>query len=175
MEFSVRTLDRICFIVVLAVTLVYGCASLNRAFKHRRQIKQESELLSRRTEDLALAETSLQRLNWLLESTRTEVKALNESIPDSAEMGQFLKQLHGYMKGRGLVLVSLQPLEPVKERLYTRIPLRLVFKGGFSDVYRLLYDLETMSRTLVMERMLITRSIVDHPCQVELTASVFER
>ena len=175
MEFTIRTLDRTCLIVVVVLALVCGYVSVSRAVKHKRQVEQENDLLSKRTEDLALAETSLQRLNWLLDSTRSELKVLDESIPDSSKMGQFLTQLHGYMKERGLVLVSLQPLEPVKERLYTRIPLRLVFKGPFVDVYRLLYDLETMSRTLVMERMSITKSVIDQQCQVELTASVFER
>ncbi len=175
MEFPIRTLDRTCLIILVVVTLICGYVSVSRAIKHKRQVEQENDLLSKRTEDLALAETSLQRLNWLLESTRSELKVLNESIPDSAKMGQFLKRLHGYMNDRGLVLVSLQPFEPVKERLYTRIPLRLVFKGPFVEVYRLLSDLETMSRTLVMEKMLISRSIIDQQCQVELTASVFER
>ena len=175
MEFSVKTLDRTCFIIVVVVSLVCGYVSVSRAVKHKRQVEQENELLSKRTEDLALAETSLQRLNWLLTSTRSELKVLNESIPDSAEMGRFLKRLHGHMEERGLVLVSLQPLEPVEERLYTSIPLRMVFKGSFVDVYRLLYDLETMSRTLVMDRISITRSIIDQQCQVELTARVFER
>ncbi len=175
MEFSVKTLDRTCLVTVVVVSLVCGYVSVSRAVKHKRQVEQENELLSKRTEDLALAETSLQRLNWLLTSTRSEIEVLNESIPDSARMGRFLKRLSGYMEERGLVLVSLQPLETAEERLYTRIPLRMVFKGSFVDAYRLLYDLETMSRTLVMERMSITRSIIDQQCQVELTASVFER
>jgi Tfp pilus assembly protein PilO len=175
MDTRIRTLDRICLVAVVLVCLLFGYASGSRALKQHRQLEQENELLSKRANDLAKAENSLQRLNLLLDSTRKELRVLNESIPDSAKMGEFLKQLDSLMKERRIVLISIQPLPTEEERLYTKIPLRLIFKGSFVNVYRLLHDFETMGRTMVMEKMGITRSDAAQECQVELTASVFER
>ncbi len=175
MEFSVKSMDRACLAIVVVVSLVCGYISVSRAVKEKRLIEQENELLAKRTESLALAETRLQRLNWLLASTRSELGVLKESIPDSAKMGRLLKRLNTFVEARRVVLVSLQPLDPVPERLYTRIPLHLILQGSFVDVYRLLYDLETMGRAWVMEKMQITRPGIEQPCRVDLTASVFAR
>jgi Tfp pilus assembly protein PilO len=157
------------------VSVTCGYVLLSRAITEHRQIRQENELLSKRTKELAKAENSVQRLNVLLESTQTELKILNESIPDSARMGEFLKQLDALMTARRVELVSVQPLPTEEERLYTSIPLRLVFKGSFLNIYCLLHDFETMSRTMVMKKLSIQRKIYARECQVDLTASVFER
>ena len=53
--------------------------------------------------------------------------------------------------------------------------IRLIFEGPFASVYRLVNDLETMNRMVVMEKMKITKSNKAQPCRVDLTASVFER
>jgi len=79
------------------------------------------------------------------------------------------------MKNRKIILLSLQPLPPVEEKLYTKIPIRLMFEGSFASIYHLLYDLETMNRMLVAENMSITRRNLDEKCQAEITASVYQR
>ena len=79
------------------------------------------------------------------------------------------------IKERDIVLISLKPLPTVKEIRYTRIPIRLMFKGSFADIYHLLYDFETMNRLLVMEKMIISKPDRDKLCHVDLTISVFER
>ncbi len=63
----------------------------------------------------------------------------------------------------------------VEEKIYTKIPVRLIFKGSFVNIYNLLYDLETMNRMLVTENMTISRPNLNDSCQVDLTASVFQR
>jgi len=175
MDPRIRTLDRFCIVAIVVISVACGYVLLSRAMKEHRQVRQENELLSKRTQDLAKAENSVQRLNVLLESTQTELRALNESIPDSARMGEFLKQLDSLMVQRRVELVSVQPLPTEEERLYTSIPLHLVFKGSFPNIYRLLNDFETMDRTMVMRRMSIKRQVSDPECKVDLTASVFER
>jgi len=175
MDPRIRTLDRLCIVAIVVISVACGYVLLGRAMKEHRQVRQENELLSKRTHDLAKAENSVQRLNVLLESTQTELKALNESIPDSARMGEFLKGLDSLMTQRRIQLVSVQPLPKEKERLYTSIPLHLVFKGSFLNIYHLLHDFETMDRTMVMKRMSIKRQGSDPECEVNLTASVFER
>jgi Tfp pilus assembly protein PilO len=175
MDPRIRTLDRLCIVAIVVVSVGLGYVLLSRAIKEHRQIRQENELLSKRTQDLAKAENNVQRLNVLLESTQTELRILNESIPDSAKMGEFLKQLDSLMSERRVELVSVQPLPTEEERLYTSIPLQLAFKGSFLNIYGLLHDFETMNRTMVMKKMSIQRKGNDPECRVDLTASVFER
>jgi Tfp pilus assembly protein PilO len=175
MTLGIKKLDRMCLIVVVIVSVICGSWVVSRGIKQQRQIRQENNLLSKRLNDLNLAETNLQRLKTVLDATRKELQALNERIPDSANIGEFLKQIDSLMKERRIVLIGLWPLPTVKERLYTRIPIRLTFKGSFINVYHLLHDLETMNRTLVMEKILITKPDIAQECQVDLVANVFER
>ncbi len=175
MDSRIRNLDRICIATIVVILGVCGYLLITRAIKEHRQIRQENELLSKRSKDLAKAENSLQRLNVLFESTQVELQALNRSIPDSARMGEFLRTLDSLMTERRVELVSIEPLPTKEERLYTKIPLRMVFKGSFMSIYHLLHDFETMRRTMVMEKISITRPDDSQECQVELTASVFEQ
>ena len=79
------------------------------------------------------------------------------------------------MKKRKITLISMQPMPGIEEKLYTKIPIRLMLKGSFINIYNLLYDFESMNRMLVAENMTISRSKLDEDCQAELTANVYQR
>ena len=175
MAFGIKTVDRICLAVVIIVSLACGYWALSWGIKQQRLIQQENELLSRKLKDLNLAETNLQRLKTVLDSTRKELKLLNERIPDSAKIGEFLKQVDALMKERAIDLVRLKPQTIVEEKNCNRIPVRLIFKGTFINVYGLVHDLETMNRTVVMEKMKISKPYNARVCHVDLTANVFKR
>jgi Tfp pilus assembly protein PilO len=138
-------------------------------------IREQNEILSKKSQDLDLAEDNLHRLNEVLDAAKRELESLNERIPDSAKIGEFVKQVDTLMKAREVGLISLEPLPAVKEKCYTKIPIRLLFQGPFVNIYGLLHDLETMNRTLVMEDIRIAQSDDTGKCQVHLTASVFEQ
>lgn len=174
MTLSIRKLDRTCLAIVVIVSAISGYWVVSHGAKQRRQIQQENDFLSQRLKDLNLAETNLQRLKTIFDATRRELKILNERIPESAKIGDFLKQLDSSMKERKIALISLQPLPIVKEKHYTRIPIRLILKGSFVNIYYLLHDLETMNRTVVMEKIIITKSNMAQECRVDLTVRVFE-
>jgi Tfp pilus assembly protein PilO len=69
----------------------------------------------------------------------------------------------------------MQPMASVEEKLYTKIPIKLMLQGSFVNIYNLLYDFETMNRMLIAENMTISRSNLDEDCQAELTANVYQR
>jgi Tfp pilus assembly protein PilO len=175
MTLDLKKLDRTCLVVVVIVTLAcaYWVASLG--IKARKQIREENEVISRTLKDLNVAETNLQQLKAVLNTTRKELEKSNERIPEAGRFGQFLKQIDVLMKGREIELISLQPLPTVQEKRYTKIPFQLIFKGAFLDIYNLFRDLETMNRLIIMEKVTITRSKIETPCRVDLTASAFER
>jgi Tfp pilus assembly protein PilO len=175
MTLSLKNFDRMCLGIVVIVSVSCGYLTVNHVTKQQRQIRQENALLSKRLRDLDLADTNLNHLKTVLNATRRELATLNEQIPETAKMGEFLKGVDALMKQREAVMINLQPLPIVKEKLYTRNPIRLIFKGPFAMIYRVLCDLETMNRTVVMEKMTIAKSNIPQECRVDLLASIFER
>jgi len=75
-----------------------------------------------------------------------------------------MKELGNLMEKREIALVSVQPQPGIKEKLFTRIPIHMVFKGAFLKVYQLMHDLEGMRRKVVMEKIAITG--MTHPRSV---------
>ncbi|MGD8254151.1 MAG: type 4a pilus biogenesis protein PilO [Syntrophobacterales bacterium] len=148
---------------------------MKRTIKQRWQLRQENEIISKAIIELKSAEENFENLNTLLADTKTELDFLDKRIPRSVNIGQVLKEIDSFMKDRNITLVSLQPLPPVEEKLYTKIPIRVMFEGSFASIYHLLYDLETMNRMLVAEDMDISRRSLDEKCQAVLTASVYQR
>ncbi len=175
MILSMKKLDRVCLIIVVIISVICSYLVVCHVAKQKRQIRQENDLLSKKIKDLDLADTNLENLREVLESTRRELKVINEQIPETAKIGTFLKNIDSLMKERKVELINIEPLSTIKERNYTRIPVSLKFEGTFVDTYNLLHDLETMNRMLVMEKINIAKSNIDKQCQVDLTASVFER
>ena len=175
MTLSMKKSDRICLVIIVIVSLICGYWVAMRVVKQERRIRQENDLLSRKSTDLNLAEMRLQELKKAWDDRRKESETLNERIPETAQIGKFLRRLDSLIKERDIVLISLKPLPTVKEIRYARIPIRLMFKGAFADIYHLLYDFETMNRVLVMEKMIISKPDRDKLCRVDLTISVFER
>ncbi|MBW1895797.1 MAG: type 4a pilus biogenesis protein PilO [Deltaproteobacteria bacterium] len=175
MHLEIKTLDRICLITVVVVFFLSGSLVVSRGMRQLRELRQQNEFLSGGLKDLALAETNLQRVNAAIAETRQQMKALNERIPDSTEVGEFLKQLNILMTERRVVLESFKPLPIVEEKRFTRIPIRLVSTGTFTNIYKLLCDLETMNRFVDVGKAKIAKLDNGPGCQLDITTSIFER
>jgi len=172
---NIKRFDQICISLVIIVSLICGYWVMNRIIKQRGQLRQENEIISKTIIELKSVEENFENLNTLLADTKTELEFLDKRIPRSVNIGQVLKEIDYLMKDRNITLLSLQPLPPVEEKLYTKIPIRVMFEGSFANIYHLLYDLETMNRMLVAEDMSISRRNLDEKCHVVLTASVYQR
>ena len=175
MSLSVRKLYRICLTIFVLAAIICGYAVVSWGFKQQKLIQQENAIFSKKIEDLNLAETNLQRLRSILDSTQNELKILNERIPDSTKIGEFLKQVNALMERKEVDLISIHPQAVVEEKNCNRIPIRLIFEGSFFKVYQILHELETMNRTVVMEKLQISKSIDTKHCHVDLTANIFQR
>jgi Tfp pilus assembly protein PilO len=175
MSLSVEKLDQICLIIIVLASIICGYAVVSWGFKQQKLIRQENAIISKKLEDLNLAETNLQRLKSILDSTQNELKILNERIPDSTKIGDFLKQVNALMERKEVDLISIHPHAVIEEKNCNRIPIRLIFEGSFFKVYQILHELETMNRTVVMEKLQISKSIDTKHCRVDLTANIFQR
>jgi Tfp pilus assembly protein PilO len=175
MHLDIKILDRICLGAVVLVFLASGYWVVSRGLRQLGEIRKQNDFLAKSLKDLALAETNLQRLNAAIDETKKQIKALDERIPDTARIGKFLKQLDALMKERQIVLESFEPLPTVEEKRFTRIPIRLISRGSFVNIYQLLCDLETMSRLVDVETTILTSPDGGPECRFDLTTSIFER
>ena len=172
---SIKYLDRICLAIIVLVVIAGGFGAFRLSSNQRDQIRHENDLLSRSLGNLKLASTNLEHLQGVLDDTRQELNLLNERVPESAKLGDFLNQIDILLKNKKISLVSLHPQAAVNEKHYKKIPVQLILNGLFPDIYRFLHDLELIRRVLVAEKIVITKTNISNKCQVDLTINIFER
>jgi Tfp pilus assembly protein PilO len=175
MNINVKTLDRIGLLVVITISFTCGYWVIKDSFKKHKQIREENEIVSKGLDQLRSTEHSFKNINSLMSQTKKELEFLDKRIPREVNIGEVLKEIDYAMQKRKITLISLQPMPSVEEKLYTKIPIKLMLKGSFVSIYNLLYDFETMNRMLVAESMRISRSNLAEDCQAELTANVYQR
>ncbi len=175
MVLQIKRLDKVCIAIVIVISTMCGYLAMRHLSNKKRKITNEKDLLSLKLKDLNLANTNLEELKEALVDTREELKIVNEQIPETADMGTFLKRIDSLMSEGEDVLINVEPLPPIKEKHYSRIPVQLTFEGTFTDTYRILHGLETMNRLIVMENIDIRKSNTDKLCKVSLTTNIFER
>ena len=175
MRLSLKALDLICLFTVIIVVGMCGFWVAKQGVKQKTQIRQEKALYAGCLENIKLAESNLQQLNSGLKAIKSELKAIKAQIPEAVEIGEFLKQLDSFIKRRNIVLITLQPLPKEQGRFFTTIPIRLMFKGAFKDIYYLIHELETMKRLLVTEKITISKAGIGEQCRVDLTLNIFEQ
>jgi len=174
MTFSLKNLDRLCLTLVVLVTIAGGYWLTSYRIKDQRRLTQEIELASKRSMELSIVENNLQILRKALNMKRERFIALHQQSPEIADIGSFLKQLNRLTEKNKIGLISISPMPPLEEEYYTRIPVQLVCKGSFRGIYELLRDLEGMKRTVLMEKMAISRPDVKQACGLELTANILK-
>jgi Tfp pilus assembly protein PilO len=172
---SIRNLDRICLVAIVVIVVLSGFWVAKNGMNRRLETQKANELLTKRLEDLTLANASLQHLRKVVADKRSDLKFLNAQIPESAEIGKFLRRMDELIGAREINLISIQPMATTQETLYTRIPIQMSLTGSFINAYRLLRDFEGMDRLINVERLLIAKLGEDETCKVDLTTVVFER
>ena len=135
MPLSLKHLDRICIMIVVIISLSCGYVVARASMRQKREINLEKEQHTKKSNAMNLAETNLKHLNRTLEETKKNLESLNEKIPVSGSIGTFLKQLDVMMKEKNIALLSVQPQTGQSEMLFSRIPIRLVFRGSFDRVH----------------------------------------
>lgn len=175
MVIGIKQLDRIGAAIVVSFLILCTYLAVHAGINQKREIARENEQNTKLLKDLDMVETNLQHLNKALDAARRGLQSQNEKIPEKADIGLFLKELGNLMEKRNIALVSVQPQPIVREKLFSRIPIHMVFKGAFLKVYQFINDLEGMRRKVVMEKIAINRNDTSQECQVDLTLSIFEK
>jgi Tfp pilus assembly protein PilO len=175
MALEIRTLDRLGAVVValvLGLCVLYVLASGVRI--HARLASQEAQLRQKR-QSHAEARAALHKVQAALTSADQGFAQLRDKIPESGHIGEFLERLDGLMKERQIALTRLEPQPAVRENIFLRTPVRFACSGASADLFRLVFDLETMDRVVTLESMQIRRASLKEPCEAEIQASLYER
>jgi Tfp pilus assembly protein PilO len=175
---NIKNLDRICMMVTAAVACLCIGFALQTTLKRQKQIRDERRTIADRLRDFQTARESAKQLQSVLIEKKKDMEAYNEKIPEKTAFGDFLDQLDTMMKRRRLMLISIQPQPGVVEKSLIKIPFRMQFKGAFIDIFQIVYELETMGRALVVDRIDMSKSNTkSNPgeCRVELAGKIFSR
>jgi Tfp pilus assembly protein PilO len=173
MSISIKNLDRICLAIVILVSGVCTYWVVSEGANKKADMERENDLFKMKLETLDLADSRLTLLKKAVREGEKELKTLNERISESDDIGVFLQQVHGLMEKWEIHPLALQPMPRVNEKYYTRIPIRLILKGGFINIHHLLFDLETMNRILVLDHLTISTPDSDL-CTADMEINIFE-
>ena len=172
---NLKIIDRSCLALVIVAFLLSAFWQFNRGLKEEKLFLGEKDKLTRQAADKRLTEEDIEKMRSSVKSSADEVAKLNTQIPEDADIGTFLKQLAGFMNTRQVGLISVQPQQAVKEKLCLKIPVRVICRGPFVNLYGLLCDLDTMGRLVVVERMSLGKPGETGYCQLEMNLLVFAR
>jgi Tfp pilus assembly protein PilO len=161
--------------VLLVVSIALGSWIILGNIREVRNIRQKNQLLAGAVKELASAETSFQKLNLTIADKKKKLKQLHDSVPNSAEIGAFFQNLDVLVKKRQITLESFKPLPKIEEKRFHRIPIRLISRGDFQNIFYFVRDLETMNRFVELEKVLIASTDKNQECKLDMTASIFER
>jgi Tfp pilus assembly protein PilO len=175
MAISIRLLDRVCLAGVILAVCAAGAWSFTGHMAKKKAVQREKSLITSAVKELNLAENHAMEFQKSLEAAKKRLTALHDKIPENADMGRFIKELDFMMKNSRLGLISVSPLPATQENVFIKVPVRLSFKGPFENVCRLLLDLESMKRAVLMENLDIRKTGSEGECLVNVTASIFEQ
>jgi Tfp pilus assembly protein PilO len=172
---NTKHLDRLCLTaLLLSLVATIGWAS-TRILAEQRSIQAKHRMFTKASSDLDSAEARLDHVKNLLTETRRQLTRLNDRIPESADVGKFLRQLNVLMQRRHITLLSLRPLDPAARARFAEQPIHAVFEGEFTHIYHFLYELESLSRLVLINTLTISKAESGARCRAEMNLSVFER
>ncbi len=170
-----KYLDRTC-LVILVVIAVGGTAwNLFAIVSQERGLRQKTELRTQTASKLVQADRARKTLQQALGRVDQELADRKKRIPPQTDLGALLMKLNLRIRERRLTMTTIQPGTAVRDELYLKTPIRLIFQGPFMQSYLFLHDLENMDPLLVQEKVTITGLEPPQECQVDLTILVFER
>lgn len=172
---KIKQLDRTFATAIVIVLLVCAYLAFSHISNKKRLFETEQSVLSSKMIEIDKAAKNLGTLQINLADIKKELSDLNERIPEAGKIGLLLKQIDALMKQHKVMLVSLEPMPASQDKIYLKNPIRLLFKGEFVNIVRLIRDLEAMNRIMIMENLIISKSESADQCEVELMTLVFER
>ena len=153
MNLNMRAVDIGCIIVLLLV-VAFGAVGLQQNFFHySSQVKFEKQELLDQKNRLKFAVAKLKQNQSQFKEQEKRILELNKRIPKAPRMGDLLSRLHARVEQRNITLIDFNHKPAQKFDRYKRIPVQIIVKGGFLNIYGLIHDLETLIGFLFLKRL----------------------
>lgn len=175
MNLNMRFIDTGCVMLLIAAVLAGGVLIQNKYSQNYSQIQREIDSSLALKSKLKVVTSTLEQLQSTHEKRENELKILNKKVPDSPNVGEFLRELHVRVKERNVTLIDFNHTPSHTFNNYKRIPVKIIVQGSFLNIYRLIHDLETMNRVVVFEQVEIQREEEQNFCHAVLMVHVFQQ
>jgi Tfp pilus assembly protein PilO len=143
-------------IVVVLVAVATGVVywpQAQRLDELREQMAQREQTLTVSAEKVSVVPTMLREV----EALKARYKGWERRLPKRKELGEFLKEISGYMAEHDLTNQSIEPGSPTRERLFHRFPIIIRFEGDYMQTAAFLKRLDGMQRLTRIQRLRVSR------------------
>lgn len=135
-----------------------------------REHEQGQELLQR--EGVRLVE--LARIQAEIARADAEIAAYNRLLPDSPDLGPFLRDISSYAQLCGLKGATFQPQRPRTGEMFNETSIEMRFKGTFDELFRFLRQARSMSRlTRVQSLTIHNDQTLTGECGIDLVMDIY--
>jgi Tfp pilus assembly protein PilO len=175
MNLKMGAVDMGCVIFLIAAVSVGGLLIQGNFSNYYSQIQLEKDRSTTLKNKLKLAVSTLTQFQSRHKITETALKELNKKVPDTPNIGEFLRKLHASVKEKKVTLIDFNHTPSQGFDSYKRIPVKIIVQGDFLNIYRVIHDLETMERVFIFEQVVIQRKEEEKFCRATLLANVFQQ
>lgn len=125
----------------------------------------ESDLKAART-----AEAAYQKDLEELAKRRERERELNKVLPATTEYPAFLSAIQTVANISGVELIAWTPQPEVKEKYYSKVPMKVTLRGRFHQVAKFFYEVGQNDRIMNMENISLTKpTVVDQEVYLSVT------
>ena len=162
-------------ILVVGVTAAILAAYLpqNRRLKDvRSKIASQKLDLSENAAKAAVVPAMLRRMQEM----KALYKDFDRALPQSRELGGFLREISDRMTEEGLSDPLIEPGNPTREELFHTLPIIMRFKASYLSLARFLHRIDTMDRVTRVQSLRIdrkSRKTVSGELDIELQMNIY--
>lgn len=164
-----RTQARL-WLVILGLTVLFAAGSFWPQYRQQQQLQARIGVAQARLQADRAGVGDMPALVKEIGGIERELQANPRQVPADNDVAELLRQLCNLMNDHHLTdqQVVTQPIQHGKD--YSLMPLRLEFKGRFSEVYRFLQKIESLPRMVRVSRVALGRDATE--AQAPVTGSL---
>ena len=151
-------------LIVLCVALVCSLAWYFLSIQPlQAQIEAEQtqmRVIRRKLEQRDATLDQIKNLKANIENKRSQKQRLGEQLPDKADIARLLKKIHERARDSGLKLSSFTPGPTADLELYSRIEVKMEFKGTYLQILSFINELgdaKGLERIINVEQLRLIR------------------
>lgn len=152
--------------VLLQIMLMIGIAALWYNFLYM-GISKDIDRQQARTKEITqtiaqnqAAKKNAEEIQARITKISDHLDDIRQKLPENAELGNLLQQIHGQAKIVGLDIARFERADTIEEDLFIRIPVRMTLRGSFHHIATFFYYIGNLNRVVNVEN--ISLRVLEH-------------